>query len=320
MPVKHVFVSGRVDGVDDTVVRPSDWNATHAVDTIDLPAIASPTVPAADFVTLFNRKIAGRSMLAQIGPSGLDTAMQPLLARNKVGFWCPPGNATTLPGVFGFTAYTAVGTVTARNVATTNIFTRMRRLGYVTAATAGALASTRVAVAQITTGVTLVGVVAGGFFKVIRFGISDSAGVVAVARMFVGISSSIVAATNVEPSTLVNSIGVGCGAADSNLFLYYGGSAAQPPINLGAAFPLLAASTDVYELALFCAPGSASVGYQVTRINTGDSVSGILTGAAGTVLPSSSTLLTYSNNWRTNNTAAAAVGLDIFSDYIETDQ
>jgi len=281
----------------------------------------TPGIPPADTVKIFNRQVGGRNMIAQVGPSGLDTALQPLLARNKVGFWCPPGNATTVPGVFGFTAYTASGTATTRNVATTNLFTRMRRLGYVSANGAGSLCGARAAVAQITTGITFGAVPTGGFFKVIRFGCSDASAATG-ARQFVGISSNTGAPTNVEPSTLTNSIGVGHGAANTNLFLYFGGSTAQTPINLGVNFPANTLSVDAYELALFCAPGvQNSVGWQVTRINTGDTVSGTLTAATpGVQLPANTTLLTYSQSWRTNNATSGPVGLDIFSDYIETDQ
>jgi len=80
-------------------------------------------------------------------------------------------------------------------------------------------------------------------------------------------------------------------------------------------------SVDVYELALFCAPEPATVGYEATRLNTGDRASGTLgPGTAGVTPPAATTLLAYSQNWRTNNATALAVGLDIFSDYIETDQ
>lgn len=288
-------------------------------DDLTLSSQDTPTIPPADTVKVFNRRVAGRNMIAQIGPSGLDTALQPLLARNKVGFWCPPGNATTVPGVFGFTAYNTTGTVTTRSITTTNLFTRMCRLGFVSGAGAGSLCGARVIFAQITTGITFGSVGTGGFFKVIRFGSTDT---VSTARQFVGISSSTAGPSNVEPSTLTNVIGVGCGAANSNLFLYFGGSSAQTPINLGANFPANTASTDVYELALFCAPGvNNSVGWQVSRINTGDTVSGTLTaGTPGVQLPANTTLLTYAQSWRSNHTTAAAVGLDIFSDYIETDQ
>lgn len=288
-------------------------------DDLSLAANSSPSAPPTDYVKIFNRKIANRNMLAMMGASGLDTALQPALARNKVGIWLPPGNATTVPGVFGFTAYTAIGTATARNVATTSIFTRMRRLGYVSSAVAGNLGGARVAVAQITLGTVISGVDAGGFFKVIRFGISDAAAV-SGARMFVGVSSATGAPTNVEPSTLTNAIGVGHGASDTNLKMYYGGSAAQTPIDLGANFPNTHGSAYVYELALFSPPGiDNEVHYQVTNITTGDTASGTLTGVSGTALPAPTTLLTYAQSWRCNNATALAVGLDIMGDYIETD-
>lgn len=265
---------------------------------------------------MFGKLLAGRYMLAVMGPSGLDSSLQASIARNAVGFWRPAGNATTVPGVLGYAAPTVVGTATARNVAATNFYTRQRRLGYVSAATAGAFAESRVAVAQMTIGN---GAGLGGFTKVVRFGISDAAAV-AGARMFVGMSSSTAAATNVEPSTLTNVIGVGHGAADTNLNLYYGGSAAQTPINLGVNFPSNTRSTDAYELALFASPENGDVGYAVTCLNTGATTSGILTAAtAGLQLPLNTTLLSYHKAWRTNNATPLAVGLDIISDYIETD-
>jgi hypothetical protein len=272
----------------------------------------SPSTPPSG-ITQYAGQVGGRILPKIIGPSGISTALQPLLARNKVGYWNPPGNATTVPGVFGFTAYTALGTATLRNVAVTNLFNRMRRLGFVSAATAASLCGARAAVNQVTLGDGAL----GGFHKVIRFGISDAV-IQTVARMFVGVAGSSAAPTNVEPSTLTNVIGVGKGAADNNLKLFYGGSAAQAPIDLGANFPANTTNTDVYELALFAPPGG-NINYEVTRVNTGHKATGTLLSAGGVALPAPATLLTYSQNWRCNNTAAVAVGLDIMSDYIETD-
>jgi hypothetical protein len=277
---------------------------------------SDPSTPASGDLIIYSKAIAGRMMLKQIGHSGLHTALQPFLARNKVGYWNPPGNATTVPGVFGYTALTTIGTVTARSIATTNIFTQMRRLGFVSSATAGNFASGRVAFAQIAIGN---GSGVGGFYKVCRFGTSDAA-TVAGARMFVGVSSTTGAPTNVEPSTLTNSIGVGHGAGDTNLMMYCGGSSAQTPVNLGANFPANTLSADAYELALYSPPSdSTHVYWEVTRINTGDVATGTFTGVSGTDIPSPTTLLTYQWAWRTNNATAKAVGLDIMSDYIETD-
>lgn len=280
-------------------------------DPLDL-SNGTVTAPPADTVRLFRRAIAGRQFPAFIGPSGLDSSLQPMLARNKVGYWCPPGNATTVPGVLGFTAPTITGfTATARNVATTNLFTRMRRLGYVTAATAAAVGQWRYAAPQFTTG----GASGfGGFTYVVRFGISDAA-LVSGARMFMGMRATATP-TNAEPSTLTNCIGMGHGAADTNMKIFYGGSSAQAPIDLGPDFPV-STNTDPFDLSIFCPPNETRINWQVTNLRTGVTVSGTITGGAA-VIPQEATLI---GPWgyRTNNATAAAVGLDVMSAYIETD-
>jgi hypothetical protein len=192
----------------------------------------------------------------------------------------------------------------------------MRRLSYVSATTAGSLAGARVAVAQVSLGD---GNGNGGFYKIVRFGVSDPATVTG-ARQFCGVSATTGAATNVEPNTLLNCIGIGNGAADTDLQLFYGGSVAQPPIDLGSSFPPNTLSTDVYELALFSPSNqSCTVYYEVTRVNTGNVVTGVITDGSGIILPAFNTLLAYSWNWRCNNATALAVSLDFMSDYIETD-
>lgn len=296
-----------------TAQEVADLGGGAAPDPLNL-ADDTPGMPPAATVRLFRRQIAGRQFPAFIGPSGLDSALQPLLARNKVGIWMPPGNATTVPGVLGFTAPTVTGfSAQARSVAVTNLFTRMRRLGYQTAATAGTVGNWRVSQHQYTLA-TSDGW--GGFFYVIRFGISDPA-LVSDARMFMGMRASSTPA-NVEPSTLTNCIGIGHGAADTNLRLYYGGSAAQTPIDLGVNFPTDTRSVDVYELALFAPPDAlGTVRYEVTRLNTGHVAAGEVTDN-NTQLPSATTLLAPWG-YRTNNATAAAVAIDVMSAYIETD-
>lgn len=269
-------------------------------------------------VKLFGKSIADRGFISQVGSAGLDTALQPLLARNKVGYWNPPGNATTVPGVFAMTAPTVVGTATARNVATTNILTRMRRLGYVSSSSAGNLAGNYTSVAQFTTGT---GNNLGGFTYICRFGTSDAA-TVAGARAFIGLSASVAAPTNVEPSTLVNVIGVAQLSTDATQwYIVYGGSTAQTAIPLGTALGSPNDITTAYEIAIFSPPNQNSVlNYQVTNLNTDVTVTGTFTPTTpGVQTPSSTTLLAH-RAWRSNNTTAKAVGLDICSIYIETDQ
>lgn len=274
---------------------------------------ATPSGAPAGATKLFGRSVAGRMIPAFVGPSGLDSSLQPLLARNKIAWWNPPGNSTTVPGVLGIAAPTAVGTASSRNVAVTNVLTRMKRLGYVTSTTAGSLCGHYNNTAQYTTGT---GSGLGGFFYVNRFGLSDTS-LQAAGRTFVGKTSSVAAPTNVEPSTLLNCIGVGNKANDANMSLFYGGSAAQTPIDLGSSFPV--SITTAYELALFASPNEAGyVNWQVTNLGTGATVSGKVGDGTSTKLPSSATLLAQ-RAWRTNNTAAAVVGIDLCGFYIETD-
>ena len=274
-----------------------------------------PVSPSAGNLTLYAKSIAGRMLPKWKGPSGFDTPIQALIAQNKIAWWNPPGNATTVPGVLGLAAPTSLGTATARNVATTNAFTRSRRLGYNSAATAGQVGGHYTTTAQYTIGD---GTGLGGFYYVCRFGSADT---LAQAIMFVGLSSSVATPTvTASPATFTNSIGVGCATGDTTLSIYYGGSAAQRPIPLGASFPARTNSTDLYALVLFAASNtSTSVGYRVTNITTNAQASGTLTTAtAGTQLPSATTLLAH-RAYRSNNATATAVLIDIVSVYIETD-
>jgi hypothetical protein len=284
------------------------------------PAIAAePVTPAAGFGYLYGKELAGGRFLPKVkGQYGNDAWMQPAIFNNKVGIWQPQGNSTTLPGVFGQSAPTAVGTVTARNVATTNLFTRLRRLGYIGSSLAGSLAGHYDTTAQHTLGVPGTPNI-GGFFLCVRFGCSDAA-TVSGARQFVGMTSAINAPSNAEPSGLTNCIGVGHGAADTNLKIYYGGSSAQAAIDLGANFPANTLSVDPYELYLYAPPSqNAKVHYRIVNLRTDNSANGTLTAATpGTQLPLNTTFLAF-RAWRSNNATSLAVGLDIVSRYLETD-
>ena len=277
--------------------------------TLTLPDTQTPVTPGADYGTIFIKKIGGRMMAAQIGPSGLDTALQANLGGNKVALWMPPGGSTTVPGVFGMAALTATGTATSRAIATTNLLTRMTRLGFVSAATAGALAGAREAVAKFTTGA---GPGLGGFFARYRFGISDAA-TVAGARMFIGLDALTAAPTNIDPSTKVNCLGVGQIGTSDNLHIIRGNATAKTPIDLGANFPANT-NADAYELNLF-APPAGGCYWHVRRLNTTFEATGFL---PSTEIPIATQLLCH-QLWRCNNATALAVGLDVCGIYIETD-
>ena len=286
---------------------------TGTTNQVSSVAVSSdPAAPSAGNLKTFARTIAGGyTAPAFLNATQASVVLQPAFANKKISILTNgPGSGVVNTSMGSFT-----GTASGVSPATTSMFTRAFRSTVVSTGTAGTFANYY----QTTAGYTLGSATTpayGGFYYVIRFGIGDT---VAAPRTFVGISSTTGAPTNVEPSTLTNSIGVGQGAADTNLKVYYGGSAAQTAIDLGASFPTNTSSTDWYELTLFAPPTSNNtVYYQVVRLNTGDKASGTLTGTAGTVLPANTTLLAL-RNWRTNNATAAIVTLALGNMYIETD-
>lgn len=268
----------------------------------------APSVPTLGLST-YAKSVGGRQMFAQLGKSGVDYSYQPFLGRNRITSHQANGNATTLTSI-GSVAPTAGGTATARNVATTNKFTWMRRVGYVSATTGNASAGLRSAVLQIGRGNLAE---TGGFHLVLRFGVSDTVQVPG-ARLFAGLTSSTAVLANGDPSTLTNIIGVGTDAADTNLFIMHNdGVNPSTKISLGASFPETTNSI-MYELALYCAPNGTSVFYDVLNMNTNVEASGEIT----TDLPLNTQLLAW-QVWRHNVNTGVAVGIDVASVYIETD-
>ena len=278
-----------------------------------LPALADPTAPSAGNLKTYAKTIAGGyTAPAFLNATNAAVVLQPAFANKRV---VTIGFQSSTTSVTNYNTSTLTGTVTAVAPTTTNLFTRAVRGTFVSTSTAGTFGNYYSSIASFTLG-SATSPAYGGFYYVLRFGISDT---VANPRTFVGLSSSTVGPTNVEPSTLTNVIGVGQGASDTNLKIYYGGSAAQTAIDLGASFPTNTSNTDWYELTLFAPPTSANtVYYQVIRLNTGDKASGTLTGTAGTALPLNTTYLAP-RHWRTNNATASAVTLSLGNIYIETD-
>jgi hypothetical protein len=280
-----------------------------------LPTIATPAVPAAGGLKLFGRAVGGRAMAAVMGPSGLDTAVQPFFARNKIGMFTPIGNSTsTANTIFGL-SIASTGTAQALNVATTNLFTRMRKIGYaVTTAATTAVVGFRHAAQQWTLGGN--GALLGGFHNVWRWGPSTGVAT-ATHRAFVGMRGSTAAPTDVDPSTLTNICGMGYDAADTNIqFMHNDGSGTATKIDLGASFPKPSAdSTEVYEVAMFCPPGTTqTLQYEVTNLNTG----AVATGTVTTNIPTTTQLLTPWAMMSVGGTSSV-IGLAIMGLYIESD-
>lgn len=312
--LKHLFESAKADGPDSTKIQPSNWNDDHIVDddgmTLEANA-ATPAAPTSGRLKLFCKTVAGAVLAAILGPTGAEMILQPHIARRRPSVWLPLGGANSVNSI-GVGSPSPSGTATVRSVATTNFFTATKRLGVVSAATANSTA-------RLSTGGVnqhFIGDAAGkgGFFAIFRWGCSDAA-TVAGARTFVGFAAA--AFGNVEPSSLVNMIGIGTDAADANLqVMHNDGSGTATKIDLGSNFPDHTLSTDVYEMVLFCAPASSTVSYQVTRLNV--PAQAPATGVISTNLPAQTTMMGQQVG-RNNNTTALAVGIDLMMVYVDTE-
>lgn len=311
MSLKHAKSSTAGPSSDPAKVGGDDWNADHVIDS-DGVAIATrtdvPASPASGKLGLFARNIGGRALPAAVGSDGLVATLQPHIGRNKVAYWLPSGNGSTV-NVIGMPVPNSSGTT--RNVSTTNFFQSLRRIGFVTSAAANSNANFRSNALQFFCG-NSAGM--GGFHYVCRFGTSNAAAV-SDGRAFVGLSAFSNSLGAINPSTMTTIIGIGYDGGDTTWSMFNNddtGTATKT--SLGANFPCTTQSTDVYELVMYVPPNSASVKWAVTRLNTGDFASGTFSSD----IPAVNTLMQPHFNLVTG-ASAVAVGLDMMSLYIETD-
>jgi len=259
-------------------------------------------MPAANTINVYGRQIAGRMLVKQKGPSGLDTPIQPMLAFNTVAM-CYPASGTTI-GSMG-TAMSNQTTIGTPTPASTNLRTQTNRWTMTTTTTANAVSGTRFGINSCWRG-NAAGL--GGFFFVSRFGFDTW---LAGARFFTGLRLSAAASGTVEISTLLNFIGVGQDAADSTIqIMHNDGSGAATKIDTTWTID----NTTLYELVLFAEPNGSEIYYRLKNLGTDD----VFEGVATTDLPTSTSFLVPA--MFINNAAnAALVRMDGVKMYLETD-
>jgi hypothetical protein len=282
-------------------------NVEIASGNLQLVSTTDPSAPSAGNIILYSKDIAGRQMPKWIGPSGVDTPIQANMAFNQVSL-IGPGGGTTV-GTLNCTV-TSVGTISNPNIAVTNLKTQTRRIVNTSGATAGNLASTRIASLECWRG-NAAGV--GGFFTVARFGFTT---LQTGQRMFIGLDSNATAApTNIDylTSTTTAKIGMYATGSTGNWSLINNTAAAVPTVlPLGASFPI--DTTSLLEMILFAKPNDTVVTYRITNLSTNVAVSGSL----ASNLPASTTPLGRLIAG-CNNATAAAMAWDLSRFSLETD-
>lgn len=291
-----------------------------ASDLMTPDLFGTPAAPQSGLVRLGESALAGCDWPSWRSAQMPERFVQPLLGRTKFyGF----------QGYQAFLVFLGMGSGTITNsaiggapIGNSNYFLRQMRSLMASAATTNSIvslypnASRNLFVGD--------GSGRGGFVCVFRFGFSDT---VSGARAFIGLTGSGAAPTNVLPATigggpgLTNVIGLAQIDGSTNLFVVYGGSSAQPPIDLGVNFPANTSTTDFYELWLYSDPNdNTQVRYLVNRWSgattaISNTTSGTLSNSNPSVTMPATTTNLGPAFWRTNNTTAAAVSLEIGSFY-----
>lgn len=272
---------------------------------------SAPSTPATDSMILYPISYAGRELPGFKDESGFATNLQVCIAKNKVRIYSAY-NAATVSAAWGFSPFTVLGTLTARNWATTNLLTSVSRHAYVSAATVSNYAQMRSPNAG---SFCWRGNAAnlGGFYVAFRFAVSDAA-LVSGATMFVGLKGSPSRAngTPIAPEADLNAVGMYQTTAGGNQWLIGAndGTGSATTTSLGANFPVN--TTDFLELVLFAKPNDSTIFYEVTNITTGNTASGSLT----TDLPVNTVGLGIDMVRMTPS--ATAVAFDIATIYAET--
>jgi len=227
---------------------------------INLPVKATWTAPT-EGLNVFNRSRAGRNLLTIVGPSGVDTSLQPAMFGNSIYMWLP-GTSTTLSIAFGTNFVSrASGTATAQahpTKASTNALTSMNRATFGTGTTAtgacGIQSGATVAWRGNAAGL-------GGFFFFARFGVETHE---AAMRYMVGLSANNVALAG-EPSVLNNTIALVKDSTDSNWFL----ATRDGTTTTKTATGLAVAAGTILDLTIFCKPNDTKVTVRLVNAVTG---------------------------------------------------
>lgn len=294
--------------------------ASFLGDVAQFTGISDPAAPGAGLLKLYANSVSGRMMAKMIGPSGLDTALQPALFGNNVVLYMP--NSSTTAGLALGTLW-AVGATVAHPAPTAGIYTQMKRttsLNIIT--TANQLNSissiSTAALAQFWRG-NAAGL--GGFFFFARFGIEILADTNPTStRLFVGLQSGT---TNILASDTIPAIScIGLwhdttdGAGVINLLSKNAVTATKNTLTGSPTTPY--STGQGYDFYMFCKPNDSTIYYRLDDLNLGTT---LVDSSVTTTLPVNTTFMGanvgMSNG--TLNIVAAKTGIGVNRIYVESD-
>lgn len=284
---------------------------------ITLPAASNPTAPATNTLALYARKVSGRMLPKLMGPSGVDSPLQPAFFGNNIVMYMP--NTGTTLGINLGTPWVAGGTVSHPTPATTApaIVNQMKRTRFANVVTTTnqvlGVSSMASGVQQFWRG-NATGL--GGWFFFTRFIVELWPA--ATVRLFAGLSASTTAV--VASDTVVNNtIGLWHDTTEAatvlNLVTRDATTTTKTPITLTGAL----AAGQAFDFYMFAKPNDTTVYYRLDDINAGTTLADT---SISTTLPATTAFLgpqVHMSNGTANITVTTtAIGVNRI--YIESDR
>lgn len=247
---------------------------------IDIVGVTNePSAPAASTLRIYSKDVCGRMLPKWIGPSGLNTPVQPALFGNSVTLWTP---TTATAGSWMGTVGAGAGTYTTALPTTTNFYTTIKRGRWANVVTT----ANQVLGQRNTEAMFFRGAVSGqgGFFFFCRFGLDawTTGG-----RLFVGFHTSTAVVT-AQPSAAFNIAGFGIDAADTAITFMTNDASGVATKTTIAGQPALAANNG-YDAFIFAKPNDSNIYFRLDDFNAGTT---IINSSVNTNLPVNTTMLT----------------------------
>jgi len=273
---------------------------------LPLPVLTAQPTSLASTMKLYAISRANHALPAFIGPSGIDTTIQPAIFSNRVGLITPA--RTTSINIFGCGVQTSA-TLSHPTPSTNSMAESLYRTRFQTSTTAGNASGVRSDVWAVRGNG---GTGRGGFWFVGRMCTGSIA--LSGGQMVFGLQGGN-AALGGEPSALTNLLAIGKDIADTNLqFMRNDGSGTAVKTDLGIAY----AANVALQIRLWCPPSSSEIWVLVERINNDGTLTSLLDTSYTTDIPATTTFLAMHCQVRNGATAAAA-NVEMVQMYCESD-
>lgn len=267
--------------------------------------------PSGEAVRLYGDLAGGRAQLHVRQPSHRAGFVQSHLGRHRVVMATADGDSTTI-SQFGAT-FTAQGSVTAATTDTATFLGGQRRaeVKQLIANTGNAtgLYST---VAQFYRGDAAD---CGGFYMAFRWAVGT--GQAATTRGFCGVSSSVAAISDVDPSSLADCVGMGWDAADNEIQIMHrtGSGTVQKYALYNGIWPIPTSDNSaLFLFELYCPPNGSGISWRIE-----EPVSGAFDfGTFFTDIPAASTMLSP-RVYQGVGGVSSVIGINFMNLYAETD-